>query len=197
MKKKIVRRRNAGKVMSLGDAALDLPFTTKKWENIEKIINDPNTSPAYISHLYNQLEKPTDKIGPKIKARPTIPVTKESLPPPKKKSKRKLQNKAQDKSSRLKRKGMRQSVDIDPYQKLGKRKLQNTDKDKLSRLKRESVIESELINSLEQRKQRLIDRLENPDKYKNEPTFIAPRKKKGGKITYKMTGGQVVDISYE
>ena len=37
MKKKIVRRQNAGKVMSLGDAALDLPFTTKKWENIEKI----------------------------------------------------------------------------------------------------------------------------------------------------------------
>ena len=186
MKKKIVRRQNAGKVMSLGDAALDLPFTTKKWENIEKIINDPNTSPAYISHLYNQLEKPTDKIGPKIKARPIVPVTKKPLPPPKKKSKRKLQNKTgvtrqlkaaakRDKLSRLKRKGMKQSVDTDPYQKLD---------------------EMEPI-STEQRKQRLIDRLENPDKYKNEPTFLAPRKKNGGKITYKMTGGQVVDASYE
>ena len=175
MKKKIVRRQNSGKVMSLRDAALDLPLTTKRWENIERIINDPNTSPAYISHLYNQLEKPTDKTGPKIKARPTIPVTKEPLPPPKKKSKRKLQNKAQDKSSRLKRKGMRQSVDIDPYQKL----------DEIGSI------------STEQRKQRLIDRLENPDKYKNEPTFLAPRKKNGGKITYKMTGGQVVDASYE
>ncbi len=197
MKKKIVRRQNSGKVMSLRDAALDLPLTTKRWENIERIINDPNTSPAYISHLYNQLEKPTDKIGPKIKARPTVPVTKEPLPPPKKKSKRKLQNKAQDKSSRLKRKGMRQSVDTDPYQKLGKRKRQSTDQDKLSRLKRESVIESDKRGKLEQRKQILIDRLENPDKYKNEPTFLAPRKKNGGKITYKMTGGQVVDISYE
>jgi len=164
MKKKIVRRQNSGKVMSLRDAALDLPLTTKRWENIEKIINDPNTSPAYISHLYNQLEKPTDKIGPKIKARPTVPVTKEPLPPPKKKS---------------------------------KIKRQTTDKDKLERLKRESIIESDKIDKLEQRKQILIDRLENPDKYKNEPTFLAPTKKKGGKITYKMTGGQVVDISYE
>ena len=127
--------------------------------------------------------------GPKIKAHPTVPVTKKPLPPPKKKSKRNQQAIDQDKLSRLKRYsitesdkkepikriGMEQSVDTDPYQKL----------DEIGSI------------STEQRKQRLIDRLENPDKYKNEPTFLAPRKKKGGKITYKMTGGQVVDISYE
>jgi len=127
--------------------------------------------------------------GPKIKARPTIPVTKKLLPPPKKKSKVKRQSTTKDELSKLKRYsitesdkeettkriGMEQSVDTDPYQKL----------DEIGSI------------STEQRKQRLIDRLENPDKYKNEPTVIAPTKKKGGKITYKMTGGQVVDISYE
>ena len=127
--------------------------------------------------------------GPKIKAHPTVPVTKKLLSPPKKKSKVKRQGTTKDELSKLKRYsitesdkkepikriGMKQSVDTDPYQKL----------DEIGSI------------STEQRKQRLIDRLENPDKYKNESTFLAPRKKKGGKITYKMTGGQVVDISYE
>ena len=58
--------------------------------------------------------------------------------------------------------------------------------------------------STEERKQRLIDKLENPQKYKNETIILAPKRKKfkknkkhGGKITYKMTGGQVVDAGYE
>ena len=56
--------------------------------------------------------------------------------------------------------------------------------------------------STEKRKQRLIDKLENPEKYKNETIILAPKRKKfnkkyGGKITYKMTGGQVVDAGYE